>query len=118
MLPSRIEGVSHHILAKVIVEMNESLIKEFTVEEIQTALLQLHPTKAPGPNGMSAIFYQKYWKTVGVDVTNMVLNALNLNMSIVDINKTNIALVPKVKHPTKMKEFRPISLSNVVYKLI
>ena len=48
----------------------------------------------------------------------MVLNVLNSNMSIADINKTNIALVPKVKHPTRMKEFRPISLSNVVYKLI
>ena len=48
----------------------------------------------------------------------MVLNLLNFNMSIADINKTNIALVPKVKYPTTMKEFRLISLSNVVYKLI
>ena len=48
----------------------------------------------------------------------MVLNLLNSNMSIADINKTNIALVPKVKHPTRMKEPRLISLSNVVYKLI
>ena len=117
-LPSRIEEVTQLIPAKVTVDMNESLIKEFTAEEVQTALLQMHPTKAPGPDGMSAIFYQKYWKIVGVDVTNMVLNVLNSNMSIADINKTNIALVPKVKHPTRMKEFRPISLSNVVYKLI
>ena len=118
MLPSRIEEVTHLIPAKVTVDMDESFIKEFTAEEIQTTLLQMHPTKASGPDGMSTIFYQKYWKIVGADVTNMVLNVLNSNMSIADINKTNIALVPKIKHPTRMKEFRPISLSNVVYKLI
>ena len=48
----------------------------------------------------------------------MVLNVLNSNISMVEINKTNITLAPKTKNPTKMTEFRPISLSNVIYKLI
>ena len=48
----------------------------------------------------------------------MVLNVLNSNMSMVEINKTNITLVPKIKNPTKMTDFRPISLCKVVYKLI
>ena len=48
----------------------------------------------------------------------MVLNVLNSNMSMVEINITNITLVPKIKNPTKMTDFRPISLCNIVYKLI
>ena len=67
---------------------------------------------------MSAIFYQKYWNIVGNSVTNMVLNVLNNNLPITEINKTNISLIPKKNNPTKMTEFRPISLCNVIYKII
>ena len=52
------------------------------------------------------------------DVICMALNVLNSNISMVEINKTNITLLPKIKNSTKMTDFRPISLCNVVYKLI
>ena len=65
---------------------------------------------------MSAIFYQKYLDTVGSDVTNMVLNMLNTNSSLSDINNTYISLVPKVKMLNRMKDFCPISLSNMAFK--
>ena len=55
---------------------------------------------------------------MGNGITNMVLNVLNNNLSIADLNKTNISLIPKTNNPKKMTNFRPISLCNVVYKLI
>lgn len=48
----------------------------------------------------------------------MVLNVFNSNLPLPEINTTNISLIPKADHPTKMTECRPISLCNVVYKLI
>ena len=93
--PSHILEITDTIPTKVSSEMNQSLIKDFTKEEVLAALKQMHPTKAPSPDDMSAIFFQKYWDVVGNDVTSMVLNVLNCNKSIVEINKTYITLVPK-----------------------
>ena len=112
------EEVIVTIPTRITEEMNQFLTKELTKEEVKKALKQMHPTKAPGPKCMSAIFFQKYWYIVGNDIICMVLNVLNSNMSMAEINRTNITLVPKTKNATKMTEFRPISLCNVVYKLV
>ena len=98
--------------------MNQSLTREFTREDVVATLKQIHPTKAPRLDSMSAVFFQKYWGIVGNSVTNMVLNVLNHNIPILELNKTNISLIPKINNPKRMTDFRPISLCNVVYKFI
>ena len=96
------------IPTRVSEDMNESLTRVFTREEVATTLKQIHPTRASGPDGMSAIFYQKCWNIVGSSVTNMVLNVLNNNLPISEINKTNISLILKKNNPTNMIKFRPM----------
>lgn len=34
------------------------------------------------------------------------------------VNDTAIVMIPKVPHPTELKDFRPLSLCNVVYKIV
>ena len=96
---NRIEEVTNAIPFKVTDEMNESLIREFTRDEAVIALKQIHPNKAPRPDGMFAVFFQKYRSIVGNNITNMILNVLNHNIPIQELNKTNISLIPKKSNP-------------------
>ena len=102
----------------VTAEMNSSLDRPFVAEEVQRALHQMALLTTPGPDGMSPIFYKSYWHIVGKDVTEVVLNALNSSFVPDSLNSTFITLIPKIKDPKKVSDFRPISLCNVVYKLI
>ena len=68
--PSQIDEVVAAIPTRVTEDMNESLNRNFTREEVATALKQIHPTKAPGLDGMFAIFYQKYWSIVGCSISS------------------------------------------------
>jgi hypothetical protein len=99
-------------------EMNNSLLKEFTEVEVCEALDSIGDLKAPGPDGMPAIFYKKHWEVVGPQVIKEVLGVLNGDPIPAEWNDTWVTLIPKVKNPEAMKDLRPISLCNVVYKLI
>ena len=101
--PTCILEVLDTIPTKVIADMNQFLIQEFTREEVKAALKQMHPTKALSLDGMFAIFLPKYWGIVDNDVICMVLNVLNSNMSMVEINETNTTLVPKIKNPPQKR---------------
>ena len=75
------------------------------------------PITAPGPNGMSSIFYETFWHIIGSDVTEAVLTALNTSHVPAILNSTFIALIPIIE-PKKVSDFKAISPCNVVYKLI
>ena len=85
--------------------MNAKLTKVFTRDEVIIALQQLHPTKAPGPDGMFAIFFHKYWDIVGHSITNMVLNVLNSNMPITEIKKPILLSSQRPTSPPKWQNF-------------
>ena len=116
--PSNFDVSLNAISNWVTPDMNEELLVEFTVEVVWRALQQMHPTKAPSPDGMSPIFYQKYWDIVGPGVVQCALDDLNSVVLPYGLNETYICLIPKVKSPQKITEFRPISLCNVLYKII
>ncbi|KAL0013373.1 hypothetical protein SO802_000442 [Lithocarpus litseifolius] len=99
-------------------EMNSKLTAIYTMKEVELAIKEMVPLKAPGPNGMPPLFYQTYWSNVGMDISHAVISCLNYSSLLKSINHTFITLIPKVKDPEKVSEFRPISLCNVIYKIV
>ncbi|XP_060962217.1 uncharacterized protein LOC115711062 [Cannabis sativa] len=97
---------------------NEDLIRPVHEDEVRRALFQMHPDKAPGPDGMTPGFYQKCWDVVGHDVVTQVRNFFESGVLPDNVNNTNIILIPKKKNVSNMGDLRPISLCNVLYKII
>ncbi|XP_074301077.1 uncharacterized protein LOC141632430 [Silene latifolia] len=116
--PANFENILEGVSGRVTHEMNDFLRAPYKGDEIVEALNQMHPLKAPGPDGMNALFYQTYWHIVGPSVVRMTLNVLNGAPFPAGLNTTQIVLIPKKKAPDKFVDFRPISLCNVLYKLI
>lgn len=94
------------------------LSNPFTMEEVELAIKHMGPLKALGSDGFPALFYQKFWRIVGKDVGNMILDVLNNNMDPSCLNHTLIALIPKVKCPEDFSQSWPISLCNVTMKIV
>ncbi|XP_073014526.1 uncharacterized protein [Primulina eburnea] len=117
-LDDEIGRVVDAVAPQVDTQMNQVLCAPFTATDIRRALFDMHPDKAPGPDGLSALFYQKFWDVVGKDVTDAILRVLNEGASLETWNDTLVTLIPKVKNPMFLKEFRSISLCNVCYKIV
>ncbi|KAL5548874.1 hypothetical protein UlMin_004105 [Ulmus minor] len=60
---------AHSSERKVTHQLNEQLEQACVTEDVKTAVFQMAPTKSPGADGMSAIFYQKFWHIVGDEIT-------------------------------------------------
>lgn len=99
---SIIDQVVQLVETKVTTDMNNTLLLPFIGEEVRTALFQMNPSKALGPDGMNAFFYQKFWHIVGNDVTTAVLDFLNSGQLLKSINYTHISLIPKIKSSDHM----------------
>ena len=96
----------------------ENLELQFTEAEVFKALNDLNGDKAPGPDGYTVAFWQSNWGTVKKDVLKMFMDFFEMGKFVRSLNTTFIVLVPKKCEAEDLKDFRPVSLVNSLYKLI
>lgn len=99
-------------------EQNAQIMGPVTMEEVKSAVFSMHPEKSPGIDGLNPGFYQAYWQIIGEDVTNFCQTFFNTGELPEGINRTLVCLIPKIKHPELMQDVRPISLCNVLIRIL
>ncbi|GLT61796.1 hypothetical protein SLA2020_344780 [Shorea laevis] len=87
-------------------------------QEIRAGLFCLKPFKAPGPDGLHPAFFQKLWDSVKEVICADIKQAFSSTTIPVEWNNCLISLIPKIKNPETVKQFRPIGLCNTSYKII
>ena len=106
------------VIPQVVTEsMNASLTRAFTIEEVEAAVKEMAPLKAPDPDDIPPLFYQSYWSLVGSDISQSILHYLNTSTLPQSLGHSFITLISKVKNLEYVSQFRPISLSNMLYHI-
>ena len=99
-------------------EENLALSLSFLPRELDEVLKDTKTDTAPRPDGFPVAFYKAFWPLV----RGLVLHILNgFALGMLDISRLNfgiISLIPKIPGADTIKQFRPIALINVIFKLI
>lgn len=103
---------------QVSVQQNEKLVKPVSIEEVRLATFSMHPDKSPGIDGLNPCFFQTYWNVVGEDVVECCQKFMLTGDLPSEVNRTVVCLIPKVKQPRKVTDLRPISLCNVIIRIV
>jgi Reverse transcriptase (RNA-dependent DNA polymerase) len=86
--------------------------------EIRHAVFQLGPDKAPGPDGLTARFIQQNWEVLKPDISKIIKRAFLTSQAPPEWTTCHIVLIPKANETNTPKDFRPISIGNILYRLV
>lgn len=99
-------------------EDNDCIGRSVTLSEIEGILRGMAKDKSPGPGGWTVEFYLQFFDLFGPEIVCLVEEPPNNGRISGSLNATFIALIPKITNPISFQDFRPISLCNLLYKVI
>jgi hypothetical protein len=94
------------------------LERDFEESEVLEVIKELQGDKAPGPDGFTMGFVQTCWEVIKEDIMAVFKDFHTKGRFQKSFNATFIALIPKKARAEELKDYRPISLVGIVYKLI
>lgn len=94
------------------------LLANVTEEDVKSAIFSMHPEKALGIDRFNLALYQSFWQVVKDDVLNFCQKFMCMGELPDGVNRTLVCLIPKVKAPQTIADLRPISLCNVLMRIL
>lgn len=112
--------VVDNITGVLLIKDKEMIDKPFTTKEVEDAIFSIGPLKAPRSDGFHVKFYHKYWNIIRPTVTNYILEVLDRKREIkeIEIKHTYLVLIPKLHKLERPNHLGPISMCNVLYKMV
>ena len=94
------------------------LVAPFTKEEVRDAVFDCGADKAPGPDGFNFRFVRKFWDVLEDDFFQIMSCFYNTGEMSRGCGSSFITLIPKIKDPLGLKDYRPITLVGLISKVI
>jgi hypothetical protein len=113
-----IRKITQHIPKMINENHNEALMRPVTMEEVEQVIWEMPKGKSPGPDGFTVDFYQACWLVIKNEVWEVVEDSRKYKKFLPAFNATFLTLIPKEDKVENPNKFCPISLCNVIYKLI
>ena len=105
--------------SSIIEDQKQTCDEDVTIEECWLALKDFKPNKSPGCDGLTSEFYQTFWNEIGPKLV-ATLNTCRQTGHLSQSQRRGVItlLEKRGKDPSKIKNWRPVSLLNVDYKIL
>ena len=103
---------------KISAEDSKKLNGPITIIELSEALKHMKNNKTPGIDGFPAEFFKEFWDDIKMFILRAVNESYYKGILPPSLRQTVISCLPKGNKPRdNIKNWRPISLTSVLYKL-
>lgn len=101
-------------------DIKKRLEEPICLKEVENAIDELSPGKSPGPDGLGASFYKTFKFPLAIILNRLFVEAYDVKQVPPSFRAAHMVLIPKTDDQEKLQSveaYRPISLTNVDYKI-
>jgi hypothetical protein len=107
-----------NVPGKVLLTMNERLIRDISLKDITEAIRALPKGKALDHDDIQMEFFQEFKSKIAPMLLHAYSTLLRTSATLAFINKGIITLIPKFGDMAKLNNWRPITLLGSIYKIL
>lgn len=105
-------------LSKLTEEERSELDRPLSFGEISQAVQDLSSGKSPGLDGLTAEFFKSFWNVLGLDLFEVFLEGIDQGTLPLSCRRAILTLIPKKGDLGCLKNWRPVSLICVDFKIL